>query len=472
MPRSTSRRDPAARPLAGALALALLTTAVPGYAAEGYEKAGKVRSADYLTAKELAGEEWKVAAEADNDGAVNTYVVESRFGNFEARGRARVAMRGREVGALVELERISKSEVFLDAVKNSALGSVETVMAFATKPVETVKGIPNAVGRWFKKTKYQVEETYVDVKEAKAEHDEEQAAKKEKEKEAASDPEAAAALEAEKEAKQDERQDQAEDLAKKQALDYLKIGPAERRWYAQLGVDPYTDNQVLREVIKSYARVEGLTSFGMKFVGIPAIPGAREIRKTMNLVWETDPWELRLQNRNKLLAAGISEETARAFEDNPHLSLTQQTALLVALEKMAGVGGRQQILARVIELQSRDEGQNLFQATLLLARHHNGSRPLAEILPGTRIPVARTADGRLICVVGADAFFWTEGVAEAARGFAGAYREDPARVRELWVVGEASKRFKDEAGKLGWTVYDEWQVAAPEDAEPAPKAAG
>jgi hypothetical protein len=459
MPRSTSRRDPAARPLAGALALALLTTAVPGFAAGGYEKAGKVRSAEYLSPKELAGEEWKVAAEAENDGAVNTYVVESRFGNFEARGRAKVAMRAREVGALIELERISKSEVFLDAVKNSALGSVETVMAFATKPVETVKGIPNAVGRWFKKTKYQVEETYVDVKEAKAEHDEEQAAKQEKEKAAASDPEAAAALEAEKEAKQDERQDQAEDLAKKQALDYLKIGPAERRWYAELGVDPYTDNQVLREVVKSYARVEGLTSFGMKFVA-------------MNLVWETDPWELRLQNRNKLLAAGISEETARAFEDNPYLSLTQQTALVAALEKMAGVGGRQLILARVIDLQSKDEGQNLFQATLLLARHHNGSRPLAEILSGTRIPVARTADGRLLCVVGADAFFWTEGVAEAALGFADAYREDAARVRELWVVGEASKRFKDEAGKLGWTVYDEWQVAAPEDAEPAPKAAG
>jgi len=442
--------------------------------AEGYEKAGKVPAARYLTAEQMAGEEWKVAAEAENDGAFNTYVVESRFGNFEARGNARVALRGREIAALLELEEVSKSEVFLDAVKDSALGSVQTVMAFATKPVDTVKGIPKAVGRFFKKTKFQVEETYVDVKQAKAEHDEDQAAKKEKEAAATQDEEAAAALEAEKEAKKDEREDQAKALAKKEALDYLKISGAERRWYAELGVDPYTDNQVLRDVIKSYARVEGLTKFGMKFAGIPSIPGAREIRKTMNLVWETDPWELRLQNRKKLMAAGLSEETAREFEDNPYLTLTQQTAFLAALDEMNGVVGRSTLIARGIDLESKEEGQQLFQATVLLARHHKGARPLDEILAGSKLPVARTSDGGLVSVLGADAIFWTEEIARAASEFADTYRDEPAKVRELWVVGQASDRFKTGAKGLGWMVFDRWQLAAPEDKESAPgtKAAG
>ncbi|MCB1008811.1 MAG: hypothetical protein KDB94_07935 [Acidobacteria bacterium] len=451
--------------LAATWTLIAAASATLARAAE-FEPAGKVPAARYLPASQMAGEEWKVAPEAENDGAFNTYVVESRFGNFEARGNAKVAMRGREVGALLELEKVSKSEVFLDAVKDSALGSIETVMAFATKPVETVKGIPKAVGRFFKKTKFQVEETYVDAKQAKAKHDEKAAAEKEREATASDDPEAAAAREAEKEAKKDEREDQAKAMAKKEALDYLKISGAERRWYAELGVDPYTDNQVLRDVVKSYARVEGLTKFGMKFAGIPAIPGAREIRKTMNLVWQTDPWELRLQNRNKLLAAGISEETARAFEDNPYLSLTQQTGFLAALEQMPGVKGRASLIARVIELESKDDGQQLFQATLLLARHHNGARLLAEILEGTELPVARSADGKLVAVLGADALFWTEPMSQAAAGFAEVYRADPARVRELWVVGQASDRFKSESGKLGWTVHDRWQAAAPEDKEP------
>jgi hypothetical protein len=450
------------------LGLVIACIASTAHAAD-FEKTGKVPAARYLPADQMAGEEWKVAPEAENDGAINTYVVESRFGNFEARGNTRVAIRGREVAALLELEKVSKSEVFVDAVKDSALGSVETVMAFATKPVETVKGIPKAVGRFFKKAKFQVEETYVDVKESKQEHDKETANEKAKEEEASRDPQKAEALDAEQKAKeeaeQDGRDDQAKALAKKEALDYLKISGSERRWYAELGVDPYTDNQVLRAVIKSYARVEGITKFGMRFAGIPSVPGASEIRKTMNLVWETDPWELRLRNRNKLIAAGISEETARAFEDNPYLTLTHQTGLLAALEQMSGVKGRASVIARGIELDSKEAGQQLFQATVLLARQHNGSRPLVEILAGTDLPVARSADGGLVAVLGADALFWTEEIARAAAGFAGIYRDQPAKVRELWVVGQASDRFKAGAKELGWTVFDRWQLAAPEDRE-------
>jgi len=414
----------------------------PARGADAFEPEGKVPAARYLPADSLAGPEWKVAPEAENDGAFNNYVVQSRFGNFNARGGSRVKMRAKEVAALVELEQVSKSEVFTDAVKASAMGSVETVMQFAQQPVETVKAVPKAVGRWYKKTKFMVQESYSDVKDAKAERD---AAKAQPQDEEA------------KAAQKEQTKDQAKELAKKEALDYLKISGAERRWYAELGVDPYTDNQVLRAVVKSYSRVEGITKFGMKFVGLPGIPGAREMRQVMNLVWQTDPWELRLQNRNKLIAAGLSEETAKAFEDNPYLSLTEQTGLLAALDQLAGVTGRQHVLARAIDLDSKEEGQTLFQATLLLVAQHRSQRPLAEILPGTNLPVARAKDGRLVAAFSADAVFWTEAMADAATEFAGAYAADPAKTREIWLIGEASGRFKTEMKAKGWEVFDRWQ---------------
>lgn len=426
----------------------------PVHGAGAFESAGKVPAARYLPADSLAGPEWKVAPEADNDGAFNTYLVQSRFGEFEARGGARVKVRAKEVAALVQLEQVSKSDVFVDAVKASALGSVETVMQFAQKPRETIKAVPDAVGRWFKKTKFMVSETYSDAKDAKAEHDESKAEREAAE--ARGDEEAAAAAKA---ARRAETQSQAKDLAKKEALDYLKISGAERRWYAELGVDPYTDNQVLREVVKSYSRVEGLTRFGMKFVGLPGIPGAREMREVMNLVWQTDPWELRLQNRKKLMAAGLAEETAREFEDNPYLSLTEQTGLLAALDQMAGVRGRQHLIARAIDLESKEAGQMLFQSALLLAAHHRGERPLAEVLPGSRLPVARTADGRLVAALSADAVFWTDAVAGAAEEFVDAYRREQAATRELWIVGQTSDRFRSGMKERGWQVIDRWAVA-------------
>jgi len=419
-------------------------TAGAARGAEAFEPEGKVPAARYLPADSLAGPEWKVAPEADNDGAFNNYVVQSRFGDFLARGGSRVKVRAKEVAALVELEQISKTEVFTDAVKDSALGSVETVMQFAQQPVETVKAVPKAVGRWYKKTKFMVQETYSDAKDAKAERDAQKAQPQDEEAKAA---------------QKEQTKDQAKELAKKEALDYLKISSAERRWYAELGVDPYTDNQVLRAVVKSYSRVEGLTKFGMKFVGLPGIPGAREMRQVMNLVWQTDPWELRLQNRKKLLAAGLSEETAKAFEDNPYLSLTEQTALLVALEKLQGVTGRQHVLARAIDLDSNDAGDMLFQATLLLAALHGRERPLREILPGTALPVARTADGKLVAAISADAMFWTEAMADAAAEFAATYAAETAQTRELWLVGQASERFKAELKAKGWQVFDRWQLS-------------
>src|SRR6185295_19738394 len=107
---------------------AALLLATSAAFADEFEKAGKVQAAAYLPKEEMTGEEWKVAAEAENDGATNTYVVESRFGRFAARGRSGVAVRAHEIQALRELERVSKTEVFVNAVKDSSLGSVRTVL--------------------------------------------------------------------------------------------------------------------------------------------------------------------------------------------------------------------------------------------------------------------------------------------------------------------------------------------------------
>lgn len=436
--------------LCGFLGTVLLWVCLPiaPLTAAEYEKAGEVESSDYLPSESLTGPGWNVAKVAVNDGAFNNYSVESRFGTFEARGRTMVTIRGREVEALEELDKTSKSEVFMNAARDSATSSVKSVVDFASHPVDTLTSTPSAVGRWFKKTKYQVTEGYVDAKGAVA-------------KDADGEEEAAEG------SGESSSTDKVEQVARTEAKSYLGLTAAERRWYAELGVDPYTDNQVLRKVIKSYSQIEGITKFGMRFVGIPSIPGAREVGKVMNLVWETDPWELKLMNRKILLAAGISEEVARAFEDSPHLSLTQQTGIAQAVEALEGVKGRHYLVEDALGVESHGEGSEVLQSNLLLVRHHRHSRPLAEVLPGVRAPVARSQDGRLLTVTMADAPFWTEEVAKGVHSFAKMYEDDPAETRELWVVGEASERFRSEVTALGWQIFDDWQVE-PQDGSAAP----
>ncbi len=423
------------------LLLALLAVAA---LAAGFESLGPLRTDHYLAAAQLAGPDWKVEPEATTDGFATTYTVTSRFGSWPARGRVQVASRIREIQALAQLEEVQKSDVFKDAVKNSVTAPVQLVSAVIDKPAETLKGIPSGVGRWVKKTNFQIKEGYHDAKELTSKDEEGEGEKKESDK-------------------------STKEQAQKAALDYLKISKAELNWYAKLGVDPYTDNQLLRRAVTSVARVEGLTNFGMRFVALPGIPGAGEIRRTMDVVWKTDPWELRLQNRKKLLAAGLTEQTARAFEDNPFMSLSQQTILVTALDQLAGVDGREHLIARGIDVESREEGADLVSSIALMLRFHRQMNPLKAFLPGARMPVALAVNGDLVAVALTDAIFWTSDVAEAARAFAGLYASQPTKTRRLWVVGEASPAFKSGARELDWEVRDRWQIAAPQDAEQAAK---
>jgi hypothetical protein len=104
---------------------------------------------------------------------MNTYTVDSAFGEFEAYGEPLLAIRLREIGALAELDELSKTKVFADALAKGALAQVETVKTFAEKPVETVKGVPGGVKRMFKRTKRTVKKGAESAKELVDDDDEE-----------------------------------------------------------------------------------------------------------------------------------------------------------------------------------------------------------------------------------------------------------------------------------------------------------
>ena len=368
---------------AAALALLLLVGAAPWRSGKNYEQPGVVPARDYLPESLLQGESWTVAAEAVNDGLENTYTVESRFGSWEARGEEEVAVRITEIEALVKLEEVSKTKVFLDAVEASVTSPIRLIKSVSEKPKETLEGLPKGVHRWFKRTSFKVRETYHDVSEEVEEEREKRRARKEAEAQAYADAVAAGRTDvedpnaaeddgqedddsADEPSRRDELEEEAKEEAKDEALDYLRISSAERRWYRELRVDPSTDNELVRDGVQSVARVEGLTHFAMKFVPIPGLPFASEMRQSMDLVWSTHSGDLRVKNRKRLLDAGLSKSTAREFEDSK-LTLTEQTLFLDSLERLDGVEDRAQLLALAIELENRREARSLTTTVALLA---------------------------------------------------------------------------------------------------------
>lgn len=429
---------------AGCLAasLALSASIAERAVAEDPERAPEIAAAQVLSPELASGAEHRVGDPVRSDGLLNHYSVHSRFGSFEIEGRPLLEIRIRELAALAELDRVSKSEVFLGAVARSVTAPLETAADVLEKPVETVTGIPKGIENLFKTYRIKARDA---TDKAKSTVQRDKSKKKESE---GSDPGVSEKVVRE---------------TKSYASRYLGVTQADRRWYAKLGVDPYTTNQALRDAVRKVARVDATATFGMRFAGIPSIPGIGTARKSMDAIWEEDPLLIRERNRRFLASLGLDQEEVRRFEDNLALSPTHQLGILTLTRAFDGVGGRGELIRRAMDVDSEPQALTLIESYAVLVRVHE-TTPLAEILGGIRLPVARTKDGRLVACAAFDSVYWTERVASGAREFAGVYRDVQASAREVWLAGAISPRARAGIEQLGWTVH----VASGAQGQPAP----
>src|SRR5262247_213357 len=134
-----------------ALTLVLSTAgpAVPARAQPGFEEPPVFKAADVAPPEMLRGPRFSVDDKVQVTGYLMRFIVRSDFGVFEAHGRDMLATRVIEVGALDQLEKTSKTKEFLTAAESAAERPVKAAANIVMNPVETVKGAPAAVGRFF-----------------------------------------------------------------------------------------------------------------------------------------------------------------------------------------------------------------------------------------------------------------------------------------------------------------------------------
>jgi hypothetical protein len=420
--------------------IAALTT-LSSATAQPYETPPPLEVGEILPPDMQRGEHFTVRTPVHNDGFMNHYVVESDYGQFQAYGTPALAKLIQEIGALAQLDEISKSEVFADAVKRSATGQVDAIQEFADKPVETIKGVPGGLKRSFKKYKRDANEAYETAKDVTGVGNDSDEAEGE-EGEAESD-----SVDAKEVA--EKTGDAAEAYAKK----WFGVSGAERRWHQKMGTDPYTTNQVLKKRIKELSQVDAAASTGMRFVPIPRIPGASELHALNQVVWSVDPRELREQNIKRLADAGVEKELIDEFINNPWFSPSAQTVLLTSLLEMDGVEGRRALLEIAVATESPEEAQFDLANIVFLSEYHRSVEPLTQVRSG-RVAVAITQEGDMLKVVSVDYAFWQEDLAGAVKAFIDSVADEPATTREVWLRGEASPRFQQELRERAWAVRE------------------
>ena len=439
---------PAAR--IGRLVFCLLATAALASAQDFENPPILLKAADTVPAEMLAGKDFQLAETVENDGYMNHYVVETRFGNFEAEGNMQLRTRLIEVEALAKLEEVTRTEAFTQALEDSLTATAETAVTVVQHPVKTAKSLPGGVRRFVKRTARQVEDVSDDVSEYRQERKQKKQQKAEQAQSSESDEGDGSGVTAE-EAKELAKQggEAAGDYAKK----WLGYTGARRSWAKQLGVDPYSDNEVLNRELLRVAQAASAGGLTLRFTPVPRLDALDTLADVSELVYEMDPLDLRMRDEGLLYGMGVSEAGAEDLFENPYLTPTTVTLVVDALTRLEGVGGRVRAVEDVAEAQSKAEVGLLLRSLNFLAVYHNQIRALTALGDPLHFPHATAEDGRLVVVAAVDHLHWTPELAQLAKTRTPeVLNSSGAQVVEAWIEGGCSPLAKSELEALGYRV--------------------
>jgi hypothetical protein len=388
-------------------------------AATGYGQQPVLKASQLVPAMLLKGTRFQVDEMVPTDDFLARFAVRSDFGTFEAHGRDMLQIRVVEVAALEQLEAASKTETFAKALGSAAVRPVKAAGQIITNPVETAKGIPGGVERFFGRVKRGAEHLW----EATTESDKASA-------------------------------DQAEELARRVggiSRDALGYEQERRQLSKELKVAPST-NPVLAAKLDEVAWVTFSARLGINTLTAVFVPGSMAISGASfanDLVWDTPTAELLRLNEQKLRHMGLSDKVVRAMTRNPWYSLTVLTAFVTGLEQLQGVTGREAVAALAASVASEAQARFIAEGMQMLVRYHATVEPI-DTLTARGTVTARTRSGAVVVQAPVDYVAWTRRVAEFAR------RPDlKASQRSVWLTGQMSSRARREFPTAGWFAHED-----------------
>ena len=235
--------------------------------------AASLDAASVLPERLLASKNYKIDSTVFNDGLINTYFLETSYGQINVEGTPLLLVRTQELDALARMRQFEQSDVFKQALEKSVSSPIRGAAALIDAPLPTLKNAAQGIGKWF-----------TDVGRAIVSDDPHQA-----------------------------------NVAKTA----LGQSTAKRAFAYEFGVDPYSSFRPLQEKLDSlaWAAAGGGLTVKVAFSAIPDVVGAAvSVAGTTDsmraLVRDSSPAHLEKVNRNKLQTMGIPKKTVAALLGN------------------------------------------------------------------------------------------------------------------------------------------------------------
>jgi hypothetical protein len=382
-----------------------------------YETPGILDAYEILPPELLEGKNFWLDRRVVSYGLNNRYTINSHFGKFEANGEEMLRIREHEIKAIGGLREIKKTKAFGEAFKKSATSSLKGAQALITDPVDTIKGVPKGIGKFFSRIG---------------------------------------------EMTKGGRGDREEGYTK----ELIGFSRVKRQYAYKFGVDVYSSNKVLQKELNSVAWAGfagGMTvTVGMmplkkaSAAAFYAVKGTSLTYGMNKILLDTSPEDLQQLNREKMEKMGVRESVIKEFLHNPAYSPRHKTILVQALVEMQGVKGREQFIKKALYAEYEEEAFLYQRMAEMLHGYHKHVKPIKELVPVRKFAVGYTSDQTIVATFPIDLLYWTE---LADLGSAALVKLDltgrPIKKTEIWVTGALTPRALKEFNARGLVVKEQ-----------------
>jgi hypothetical protein len=400
--------------------LVLLHLTATALTAQRFEVPPTLPAQTLAPASLLSGGGFRVQQQVPTDGLMAHFTIQSDAGTFQAKSIEMLRIRVAEIPAIMELNKTSKTKVFAQSVGRNAVRPVKAAGQMVMHPVDTVKGLPSGVGRFFGRVGLAGQKL----------------------KEAATEPEEAPAS---------EKAGQFATTAGQATRNVFGYEEERRHLAKQLHVDPYTTNPVLSKQLDDFALTAFRAHVGVTTTIGVLVPGSMAITATRVVstwVWDKPKADLIVQNQKTLQRLLVPDRVIRAFMQNRVIPLSVQTEFVSNLERLSGVPGSVEAVTLASTAESEEQARFLTNSIGMLVRYNETQTPITKLIVRRAI-IGRDRNGAVVVEAPVDYVSWTELVSTFA------HRSDLAGSRRtIWLTGQLSPVSRENFKTLGWTVNE------------------
>lgn len=434
-------------------ALLLVLTPARATLAPAFEQEPVLGATRFVQPALLSGPGYQVDPHVEIRGYMARFTIDTALGPMQAESVEILADRIAELPALEALDRLSQTQVFLDAADASVTRSAKGIEQILRHPILTLTGIPMGVARYFGQRLKKLGNQAQSISD-RAAH---QFGNNGNPYPRAPGP-MTEATEIDREETQRQSGDDtrpwyqgASSEVEREIKRQLKFGQVRRELAERLGIDPYTSNPYLRERLDrlswagsggNYAAAAALASIG----GAGGV-GLAYSKQLNEVVWKLDPDQLRELNAQRLRKYCRDNLLMRQFLRRGTFTPSLQTSLLDALDQLQPDSGCDGLLELAMSAQSNLEARFIVNALHLIA-HQLGSRAKGGRLLTIGAGLAYdSVDGERVLPLPVDYLVWTDEVARFLDS-----EEFRMTRKTVLLSGNASERCEKELTARGWNI--------------------